>query len=160
MVNRTMLHIAFIVCFCLCSRTLQMKLCSDDQSENKNPVRLVDVDSALVILAGAQRHRIEALIKTITSLDARVRNETFRLGITGHKESLTYTKPTGDKHAADRKEKKESVSNNKNVHMKKEIKTNVGKWLACSLTDKQEASLQNNRQRMKKMNESLNVNCR
>lgn len=129
-----------------------MKLRSDVRSENNNPARLVDVDSALVILAGAQRHRIEALIETITSLDARVKDETFRLGITGHKGSLTYTKPTGDKHAADRKEKKEFVSNNKSVHMKKEIKTNVGKWFTCSLTDKQAASLQNNTKN-EKMNE-------
>lgn len=134
--------VGFIVRFCLCGRTLQMELFSDARSKTNNPVHLVDVNSSLIIQAEAQRHRVEALRKTIASLDARVKNETVRLGITGHKEVLTYTRPTDDKHeSADRKNnKKVSVSINGNVPMKKERKISVGKWLTWSLTDKQAPS--------------------
>lgn len=132
MVNHAILHIlGFIVCFCLCSRTLQMELFSDAQSKTNNPVHLSDVNSSLIIQAETKRHRVEALRKTIASLDARVKNEIVRLGITGHKEVLTQTRPTGDKHKATyrKKKKKECVSINGNVPMKKEIKISVGKWL-------------------------------
>lgn len=114
------------------------------QMETNNPVHLVDVNSSLINLAKAQRHRVEALRKMITSLDTRVKDETVRLGITGHKESLTHTRPTGDKHeATDRKSKtkKESVFINGNVPMKKEIKISLGKLLTWPLTDKQAPSL-------------------
>lgn len=112
-----------------------MELFSDDWSVCPD-----DVNNYLIIPAMAQRHRVEALRKTIASLDARVKNETHRLGVIGHKESLTHTRHTSYKHeASDRKKKKEEktgesiVSINVNEPMKKEIQISVGKW---SLPDK------------------------
>lgn len=109
---------------------MQMELFSDAQAKNNNPVRLVNVNRSFIIPAEAQRYRVEALKKTIASLDARVDDETVRLGIDGHKEFLTHTSPSGHE-TADRKKKKfkESVSINRNVPIKKEIKISVGKWL-------------------------------
>lgn len=113
-----------------------MELFSDASSKTNYPVH---PDSSSSIQAEAQRHRVEALKKTISSLNARVQIETVRLGITDHKEALTHTRPSGNKHeAADRKtqtkkikNKKKFVSINGNVPMKK---ISVGKWLTWSLT--------------------------
>ncbi|XP_046697150.1 uncharacterized protein LOC124380329 isoform X2 [Silurus meridionalis] len=90
------------------SRPLQMELFSDARSKIDNPVHLADVKSSLMISAKALR--VEALRKTIASLDTRVHNETVRLGISGHKES--HTRPTLGKHEQDmdkiKKKKKNS----------------------------------------------------
>ncbi|KAK3514627.1 hypothetical protein QTP70_021536, partial [Hemibagrus guttatus] len=112
------------------SRTMQMELFSDAWSKKNNPVCLVNLNRSLIIPAKTQRYRVEALRKTIASLDARVDNETVRLGIDGHKESLTHTRPTGQETADRKKNKlKESVSINKNVPMNEERKISVDK--AC-----------------------------
>lgn len=163
MVNHAILHMVDSAFgFCLCSRTLQMEPFSDAQSKTNNPVCLVDVNSSLIVPAKAQRYRVEALRKTIASLDARVNYETVRLGITGPKESLTRTKPTGDKHEDRKKRKKkkknESLFINENVS-KKEIKISEGKLLTWSMTDKK-GTIHLNKTKMREVSEFLNAYCR
>lgn len=154
MVNNAMMHT--VVCFCVCNRTFRVETLSDAQSKNNNPVCLVDVNSSFISSAEAQRHRLGALKKTIASLDARVKNETIRLGIAGHKESLTHTSPTRDKHEKQTKIK-DSVSMNENVPMKKETKISEGKWLPWSPTNNH--SIPFKMPQNVKINEFLNVLC-
>ncbi|KAF5904810.1 Sulfhydryl oxidase 2, partial [Clarias magur] len=120
-------------------RALQVERFSDASSKTNYPAHSSSIQ------AEAQRHRVEALKKTISSLNARVKIETIRLGITDHEEALTHTRPTADKHeTADRKtqtkkinNEKESVSINGDVPMKKDITINVDEQpVMCALQNK------------------------